>query len=129
MFHLFLAINAWTDFREGLVYDVFSSILLLAAAVETGFRFNDPYFGGCLLVLGLILVLDRDEKWLGRGDYLILLSVSLKAGSSLPLVLLLTSCTALIGLGIRKQRTIPLVPFLFLGFVLTELSGLTKLIS
>ncbi len=124
MFFLFLALNAFTDLREGSVYDGFSILLLVAAAAETGFAFKDPYFIGCLAVLGGIFLLDRTEQWLGRGDYLILLAVSLHSGSRLPLVLLVTSGAGLLYLALKKIRTIPLVPFLLLGSVLAALPAI-----
>ncbi len=121
MFYLILAINALTDLKEGAVYDVLSLLLFVSAAAETGFDFRDPFFWGCLTVLGGVFILDRAEEWLGRGDYLILLAVSLYTGARLPLVMLLTSGTGLAFLAVKKERSIPLVPFLFIGTVLAGL--------
>lgn len=121
MFYLILAINALTDLKEGAVYDVLSLLLFVSAAAETGFDFGAPYFWGCLTVLGVVFILDRAEEWLGRGDYLILLAVSLYTGARLPLVMLLTSGTGLAFLAVKKERSIPLVPFLFMGTVLAGL--------
>lgn len=121
MFYLILAMNGFTDLREGSVYDVFSSLLFITALLETGFHLKNPYFLGCLAVLTVILILDRSEQWLGRGDYPILLAVSLHVGPQLPLVLIVTSGTGLVYMMMKKERSIPLVPFLFIGTLLAEM--------
>ncbi len=117
---ILLGINAWTDLKEGCVYDLWSILLLMAAAVAAGFKAN-PYFIGSIAVLAALRMCDADEHWLGRGDYLILLSLSLYSGERYPLLLLCTSLTALVYLGIRKARRAPLVPFLFLGTLAAEI--------
>lgn len=120
MFCLFLGINAWTDFKEGCIYDVLSIILFLSAIFETGLNWNNLYFLGSCLFLGVLGILDKNEKYLGRGDYLVLLSVSLYADWKLPMILIVTSVLALIFMVIQRKGTIPLIPFLFLGTIITE---------
>lgn len=120
MFYLILGINAWTDIKEGCVYDVLSVILFLCALLETGFDWSEPYLWGSALLLGMLWLWDRDEVYFGRGDYLVLVSVSLHAGAHLPWILIATSSLALVFMGLRHRATIPLVPFLFLGTMVTE---------
>ena len=120
MFWLFLGINAWTDFKEGYIYDVLSVSLFLCAVFEAGFDWQRAYFWGCVLFLGALRLWDRKETYLGRGDYLVLLSVSFYADWQLPLILIATSTLALIVMAIHRKATIPFVPFLFLGTVLTR---------
>ena len=121
MFCLFLGINAWTDFKEGCIYDVLSVILFICAIFESGLNWNKTYFLGSCLFLGVLWILDKREKFLGRGDYLVLLSVSLYADWQLPMILIVTSGLALIFMAIRQKRTIPFVPFLFLGTIFTKI--------
>lgn len=120
MFWVFFGINAWTDFKEGCIYDALSILLFLGAILESGFEWNNVYFWGCGLFLGALWLWDTKETYLGRGDYLVLLSVSLYADWQLPLILISTSALALGFMAIYRKATIPLVPFLFLGTILTK---------
>lgn len=124
MFYLLLAMNAWTDFREGCIYDALSIALFLAAVLESGFAFNHGYFWECLVLLVLLFVWDREERYLGRGDYLILLAVSLYTGTAWIWVLLFSSLMGLLYLAWKRQPALPLVPFLLLGSILTRITGL-----
>lgn len=118
MYMVMLALNAYTDLRQGVVYDVLSLGLFLAAFIETGFVWPHPLFFLLLLCLSLFRLWDKQEHYLGRGDDLILLASALKEGARWSYVLLATSLSLLMVMMFRKSRQEPLVPYLFLGTLL-----------
>lgn len=122
MFFLLLGINAYTDLREGCVYDALSLALFAAAFIQSKDYLLSPWALGSLFMLFLVWKCDPKERYLGRGDYLILLSASLYFQSSLPQVLLWTSGTALVTMAFLNKRQMPLIPFLFLGSLIPELT-------
>lgn len=115
MYYLLLGINAWTDYREGVVYDVFSAALFLYAVIVQGNALPDFPFWVCFGLLASIYLLDRKEEWMGRGDYLVLLSISLHEGMDWPMVLLVSCLLTLICQLYFEKPKIPFVPFLFCG--------------
>lgn len=117
MFYLLLGINAWTDWREGYVYDCLS-LILFGYCLWNRWMTWTVYAAGMLIFLAGLRLWDRQEKLLGRGDYLILLSVSLQTGEALPLVLTATSAAALITAGLTGKKQVPLIPCLWLGTLL-----------
>jgi len=119
MFYLLLGLNGWTDWREGYVYDYLSFLLFVYSLLSTWMNWT-LYSLGMVLFLVCLRLLDREERLLGRGDDLILLSISLYVGKALPLVMVVTSAVALFVLAIRRERQIPLIPFLWLGTVLVK---------
>ncbi|MFB0959299.1 MAG: hypothetical protein QMB61_09820 [Clostridiaceae bacterium] len=115
MFYLLLGISAWTDLKQGVVYD-WCSLLLFGWTLITGIsHLLSPWFWGTAVCLLLLIWHDQAERCMGRGDYLILLSVSLHCREALPLVLLSGSLLALLAALQFKVREVPFVPFLFLG--------------
>lgn len=119
MFYLLLGLNGWTDWREGYVYDSLSLLLFFYSLINSWMNWT-LYSFGMLLFLVALRLYDREERLLGKGDDLILLSVSLYMGKALPLVLVATSVVALFVLAIRRERQIPLVPYLWLGTMLVK---------
>ena len=119
MFYLLLGLNSWTDWREGYVYDWLSLLLFFYSLLSTWMNWT-LYSLGMVLFLGCLRLFDREERLLGKGDDLILLSISLYVGKALPLVMVVTSAVALLVLAIRRERQIPLVPYLWLGTVLVK---------
>lgn len=119
MFYLLLGLNGWTDWREGYVYDCLSLLLFFYSLVST-WKDWTIYSLGMLLFLALLRLYDREERLLGRGDDLILLSISLYVGRALPLVMVVTATVSLLVLAFKRERQIPLVPYLWLGTVLVK---------
>lgn len=119
MFLLLLGINAVTDWREGCVYDGFSLLLFGYAVIHSAAHGMGQWFAVVLLLLLVLRAADRKEQILGRGDYLILLSVSLYF-NDFPAVLIVTSAAALAVSLLQKRHQLPLVPYLFLGSVLVD---------
>lgn len=117
MFYLLLGLNGWTDWQEGFVYDLWSLLLFLVSLLNTWGDWS-LHSLGLLLFLVILRIYDQKEELLGRGDYLILLSVSMYMGDALPIVLLVTSFAAQVSAKLTGKRQIPLVPYLWLGCVL-----------
>lgn len=119
MFLLLLFINAVTDAATGYVYDCFAAALALS-----GIMSGEPGDSlGILTILGLsiLLLADRDERYLGQGDYLIIIALSMYLNEGFPLMLIIASGLCLLAMTARGKRSQPLVPYLFMGTVITEI--------
>lgn len=119
MFLLLLFINAVTDASTGYVYDLFAAALALS-----GIMSGEPGDSlGILTILGLsiLLLADRDERYLGQGDYLIIIALSMYLHEDFPLMLIIASGLCLLAMTARGKRSQPLVPYLFMGTVITEI--------
>ncbi|GEM_PF-6841976 len=118
MFFIILFLNALTDHTTGYVYDILAVILLISGIISADV--NNCMFYIVSGALFALLAYDKEEKYLGQGDYLILLSLSLNLNEHFPHMLMISSTICLVTMLIFKKKSLPLVPYLFLGTIVTE---------
>lgn len=119
MFVLILFLNAVTDQITGYVYDIGAVALMITALLTN--RGMGLEFPLVMVMLLILLILDKDEKYLGHGDYPILLSISLYLGDRFPHMLIIASISSLIMIYSCRRKSIPLVPNLFIGTLICDL--------
>lgn len=120
MFLALYLINSLTDILEGYVYNILVFFQLILAL----FTINGEKFPYLAFILGLLIVnfiFDREEKYLGRGDYGIIFSHVAFRGFLLAYDMILASILAIFYSFALKKKRVPLVPFLFLGLLFTRL--------
>lgn len=122
LLRLIFLFNALTDFKGYCVYTVPLHIQLLLSFIIMirGGREVFPF-----ILMGIFLIFfyiyDSEEEYMGRGDYPIFLSLSMVHGSLVRYDLIFTSFTALLFSWILRRKKIPLVPFLFMGSLITDI--------
>lgn len=108
-----------TDARSGYVYNLNTGLMLLLS-LALGYK-NILKIEVILMIslIILILIFDKDEKYMGRGDMPIIVSSSIILGEQSFVFLTLSSILALFFSLKNKINYIRFVPFLFISFVST----------
>lgn len=112
--------SALTDALTGYVYDI-ASIAMIISCIPKFSNLSSFQVQLMLLLLLAMFISDRKEKYLGRGDYLVLASSFIYTGENLNKMILLSCTLALIYMLLRRTKSVRFIPFLFLGFILTVL--------
>lgn len=118
MFLFVLFLNAVTDHFTGFVYDVLAVLLLIMGIISADGNNFMFYFVSAILIA--LLAYDKEEVYLGQGDYLILISLSLYLNEYFPHMLMVSSIICLVTMLKFKKKSLPLVPYLFIGSIVTE---------
>lgn len=117
LFLLLYLFNSFTDLKSGYVYSTLTLSMLVLSFISSHSNITCFETLSGIFIFICLFLLDRNEKYIGRGDIPIIISSFIVLGEK-SYFFITTSCilTILYSLVFSKKE-VRFVPFLFTGFI------------